>query len=359
MALEKASYVNHFRTAYLPENAKADVPADAPSFQEDPQGAITFYKTMTEEDVIAGKSIDEYRVLQYLDQMTQQEKVAVADYIRNNYQIKLRIPRGKIALAEARDSLEGKMQFVYLEVLFEITPREMFVLLYSLEGKKDDEATAKKEDKDYYVCASADCLPDIQPAIIMGEGEKRVTFYYEKGINIRSPENQGKLKKMYDLIMQANALMPERPVNIVRLSQGGSPPNNCGYEYIDLPLDDQNYLDGLAHELGHSLYNLRQGSKRDEHWEEIYNLSREDRRYELVDESNYKYLQDAFGHPNEDPEEMFASAFGAYLMHPDELIAYIIDPDTPQKTKECGIAIFNYLRDEIFGGKVFCQKDPF
>ncbi|HEX5034507.1 MAG TPA: hypothetical protein VFW62_08515, partial [bacterium] len=59
--------------------------------------------------------------------------------------------------------------------------------------------------------------------------------------------------------------------------------------------------------------------------------------------------------------EAFASAGTAYYGAADAMAEFILHPETPEGMRLVGTAAWCYLRDRVFGGKVFTERgeDPF
>ncbi|MFA4967339.1 MAG: hypothetical protein WC624_03870 [Candidatus Margulisiibacteriota bacterium] len=144
---------------------------------------------------------------------------------------------------------------------------------------------------------------------------------------------------------------------------------------ITIDIWDPQYLDQLTHEAGHAVFY----GKDPMDWRFIFYYSLGDQKWELLKDSSYyspdyKALRNRFpssrpfyarygapfiGHPEDNPSELFASAFTYFNNHPDRLLSRIIHPYTPKGQPKLGELAYLYMRDVIFSGKTFTQKDPF
>ncbi len=188
--------------------------------------------------------------------------------------------------------------------------------------------------------------------ISIGEGSQKIVFRSKKRID----KEIGKLKQIYKLVSELNAYIPSMPVQKVVIIEKG------GYYYpkdhkIGIPLASD-FLDTVAHEMGHAIFRVR--LVKDELWKKIYYLSLGDKNYEILKDFYYgKSLDTNAGHPWDNADELFASSFAIYRLHPDTFIKTLLDPNTKKSRLRFGKLIFLYLRDKIFNGRIFSESPPF
>lgn len=214
-------------------------------------------------------------------------------------------------------------------------------------------------------------LPELNNVVI-GERNARVTFTPETVLGRVSPinlqENCDKLVKIYDLINELNTMIPSRPIRGVAIVRQFTDSEYHSYDHrLDIALDE-NYLETTAHEMGHAIFSVLLGGNgtedhnlavKDELWQKIYYLSLGSESYEIVDDSNY-YGEDspeAAGHPYDDASELFASALAVYRLYPDRFLENLSNPETPEETLRVGRLIYEFMRDKIFTGRTFSERD--
>jgi len=116
----------------------------------------------------------------------------------------------------------------------------------------------------------------------------------------------------------------------------------------------------LVHEMGHGIYSKKFGQDKD--WGLVYDLGLGWENYEIIDDSNYlPGADDSRGHPHSSLTESFASAVNAYYLHADTFKAYIQNRATPERMRSFGRLAWCFMRERIFGGRVFTsdKRDPF
>lgn len=138
------------------------------------------------------------------------------------------------------------------------------------------------------------------------------------------------------------------------------------------------YLNTFAHEFGHVIFRKADSLA----WRMIYLFSLGRRRFDIVRDSlytdgwredikgPYRGIPDrnepvnwdhpyAPGHPWANPNELFASAFAAFILHPQMLADKINAESTLKDTARFGTLMYLYLRDDVFLGWAPLGKDPF
>ena len=333
------------------------------SFDDNPGEAVKLWKQMLSEDIQAGKQIKDYRVFTLFQNLPQEQRNKIAEYIRSNFTLELSYPPGKICLAVEKDALENKLK--------NYSPKNLIVFLYSINGEKKAELPLPKEGDParpeiyegsykHLLGMSPSTIPgeetvkQLQNMIIMGEGDNEVIFYIMEGLNIGNNE-KNKIKEMYNLIVKLNEIIPSKPVREVNIVSEGDSFYNQFDHGIEIYFNETALLGITAHEMGHAIFNVLR-IEEDKLWQKIYWLSLGFKNYEIVDDSNYDKVPDVFGHPYDNASELFASSFKTYILYSDKLIENILDPDTKNEAQKMGKLIFYYLRDRIFSGKVFSEK---
>ena len=198
--------------------------------------------------------------------------------------------------------------------------------------------------------------------IVVTSEDVKVTFFVENKELFNTPEETGKLIVIADLVRQLNPYVHGEPVLKVRILDT----QEFIGEYLSAEheillskkvLNEADYLHTIAHEMGHAIDCSMPKDK--EFWQKLYIYSLGFGRYGLVADSNYTLTGGYYGHPFRGSHELFASAFAAYVMHPEELLECINDPGLLESTRLMGKILYCYIRDNIFGGRVFGKEDPF
>ncbi len=116
-----------------------------------------------------------------------------------------------------------------------------------------------------------------------------------------------------------------------------------------------------VHEFMHHLFNDREIFKDTDWTETIYPLCLGGQNYELLQDANYlRGTSNEKGHPWDNANEAFASGASAFYFSADQLVTFILHPETSPEMAEFGKLVWCYLRDRVFG-RVFTQDglDPF
>lgn len=149
--------------------------------------------------------------------------------------------------------------------------------------------------------------------------------------------------------------------------------NTCGVSVYS-----PDYLEVFTHEFGHITFRKADSLA----WRLIYLFSLGGlRRFDIVKDAQYSNgwqedlkgplrgapisgepiswdHQNAPGHPWANADELFASAFNAFVLHSQILVDKIQAEDTAPDMSRLGVLIYLYLRDEVFLGQTFLDKDP-
>ncbi|MFA4967848.1 MAG: hypothetical protein WC624_06505 [Candidatus Margulisiibacteriota bacterium] len=150
-----------------------------------------------------------------------------------------------------------------------------------------------------------------------------------------------------------------------------------GRNMICIDMYHRDHINSMLHETGHIVFDKADSLP----WRLIYCFALGDRsrfnlfkdssfipdwhQAEIAREQGWGFIDKPDpgrgpGHPWDNPNELFASAFHAYTAFPDELARRIQDPKTPKDAARAALLVFLYLRDEVFFGKTFFdQADPF
>ncbi|MCX5727152.1 MAG: HEAT repeat domain-containing protein [Candidatus Saganbacteria bacterium] len=341
---------------------EAPISKENTSFDDNPQEAVECWRQMLAEDIRAGKRINEYRVLVLFQNLPQEQKYKIAEYIRSNFSLKLNFPPGKICLAEEKDALEDKLE--------NYSAKHLLVLLYSITVGKETKLISDRKHPAISMIydnssgqsivfslgqskafSSSEQIVTGSNTVTIGSGERKIAF--EGEIKETNPK---KIMQIHDLVAELNEIIPSNKIHKVKIVQ------DIGGLYS---LDDPNmvsvstdFINTTAHEMGHAIFHVLL-EKKDPLWQRIYYLSLEFKSYEIVDDSNYADLSDIYGHPFDSANELFASSLAAYTLNSEKFLKYILDPDTGEETRKIGKSIFIYLRDKIFNGKVYSRDDPF
>jgi|GEM_PF-5758991 len=156
------------------------------------------------------------------------------------------------------------------------------------------------------------------------------------------------------------------------------PPNNriAGFWEQDFRLNPEEFgftsfagqvVPYVFHELSHVLFDRNVRNKPIQRgWTALFEMARGMgpftlvSAFELFDDSNYAEVLDEFGHPAENEYEFFASSVATFCQFADQLARNIENALDPT-SKRIGIMAWVFLRDKIFGGRVFTVEgnDPF
>lgn len=210
--------------------------------------------------------------------------------------------------------------------------------------------------------------PYSQPLLDKGKAQKieiwqddtKTTFYVENIESYNSGQDIARMNEISELISRMNIYVNGEKVRSVSIV------NNCPYsghynhitheiEISSEVFRGPNYLSVIAHEMGHA---IGLSMPKDEQWLKIFYFSLGSGRYAILSRGNY-VLSKTYGHHFFNPNELFASAVMAYVVHPERLVECTNDPGNMEGTRELGAAIFCYLRDKVFNGRSFCRVDPF
>lgn len=77
----------------------------------------------------------------------------------------------------------------------------------------------------------------------------------------------------------------------------------------------------------------------------------------VVKESTFLRTKPHYGHPQDNPHELFASSINAFCLHAASFAEMILSGKNIDEIK-FGRLIWGFLRDELFSGQVFLDKDP-
>ena len=184
------------------------------------------------------------------------------------------------------------------------------------------------------------------PSAITLEREKLVFKFTKelKGTRLDPRE----ILKSFRLAVELNKCMPERPVqNIIFINE------DDGFYFSDIHTMTVNplILTDLAHEMGHAAYHAF-SVHYDENWKKIHCMLLACGINRTLNE----YFGDGYSVINLSPTETFADLFSIYVTDPQMFIDKIADKET---TSEAGKLIWCYMRDHVFKGKYFLDKDPF
>lgn len=119
----------------------------------------------------------------------------------------------------------------------------------------------------------------------------------------------------------------------------------------------------IRHEILHSVYHQLQ-EKKPASIERLRNIYADAMKADTGLIFNDEFYMDVFlhaGHPMHNDNEFFAGAAHAFSHHGDRLAQHIQDPRTTPETRAYATAMWRFLRDDVFHGKVFTQdgQDPF
>jgi len=180
-----------------------------------------------------------------------------------------------------------------------------------------------------------------------------VTIEYYKEL-----EDKGTLIAIANMADGLNRLFPNTQNKVIALTGLGSAAGSHGD--IDLSPLGSHIISTYVHEFGHI-------AQDDQH--DTSNLQRlllaawDDKNYLIIKDSTYEKPvsgQMENGHI-ENQHELFASTFRAYFYDADQFVRFIKNASTPDAMKNFGLAMWSYMRDRVFHGKVFTadKKDPF
>ena len=168
--------------------------------------------------------------------------------------------------------------------------------------------------------------------VILGRDGSQITFDFLDGLPANR-EQWGLVGQIYRIVLQMNVMVswPVSHLAIRKSMLESSTPLN-EFEFI------------IIHEIAHHLFR------------QIANKKEINRIFALSLGSNlFEFLNKTISsQPHESPEELFASFCLVYFTHPEELLLSI-----PDESRRLTIALWCFLRDHIFKGLAFSNKDPF
>jgi len=121
------------------------------------------------------------------------------------------------------------------------------------------------------------------------------------------------------------------------------------------------------HEAGHALFHsIKTTDKKTKiwfsdfttNWYLIDKIAHWQKLFDLVKDSNFEKNSPTFGHPADNPGELFASSIHAFCLHANQFSTRILTTQNQNKQR-FGRLIWTFLRDELFSGKAFLPTDPF
>jgi len=127
--------------------------------------------------------------------------------------------------------------------------------------------------------------------------------------------------------------------------------------------DEHVRLGRYVHEFGQRVFSSKFGIKKDPDLDKLLLASWYEQNYLIIKDSTYVHPEltmDALGHINSE-DELFASSVFSFYYEGDQLASFIADPGTPPPMRSFGAAMWSYMRDKMFDGRVFTEDgfDPF
>ncbi|MFA6170569.1 MAG: hypothetical protein WCW67_02790 [Candidatus Margulisiibacteriota bacterium] len=178
-----------------------------------------------------------------------------------------------------------------------------------------------------------------------------------------------KQESIRNLVAELNGIIPQRPVTKVKIHPCYGHYNPETQE-ITVPVKTDDYLDPVAHEMGHAIYETRlKNTLFGDFWGQIYQVSLGWKNYQLLKDDSYispasltiihEQCNMQWGHGTNEPSELFASALTIYRRHSDQYLARLYLPGLPEKSRRFGKLVFLFMRDYVFDGRYFSGVDPF
>jgi hypothetical protein len=355
-------------------------------FKNNPETKIALWISILKTDLMNNSlSLCDYKIYSLFAKMTQEQRNIIGWYLVNLFKeknIMPQYPAHKIVLCNETDELQHS-------IVMDFNPNHLIVLINSL--RPEIKIIMKKEmiigDSIIYKCAQEkfhnnpwgniktpfppffppligiDHMPHkakkshetpIKPKVFSFGG---VIFNLDKSVDAGSREDISNIKEQYLYIKLLNSYIPGKQVRhgsvfkVPGLSPAYLPDNSVDINIL--------YPKAIVHEMGHAIYTAKytkqyyDGLGNNREWIRIFSLALGGNTHEIVDDSNYEIDQDAFGHPYDNGSEFFASSVSAYVLFADDFLMSILDPSTPAMMRKVGIAVFCFLRDKVFNGKVF------
>ncbi|MFC1767285.1 HEAT repeat domain-containing protein [Candidatus Margulisiibacteriota bacterium] len=357
----------------------------AEDFRKDPKKTVKILREMLRLDFETDKSIKEYRTMKCLYKLHMQRNT-LARYIKDNYNVYLKLPKNKLSLAKAKDELESFVkdhsQEHLIVLLYSITAEnrqrapeppeweilyDRFMRFIGMREPKErpiDLTIAVKDEKEYFKEGKK---------ISYGKAGNIIVLTINCDDLVKSPENSANLRKVHRLVSLLNTFIPAKPVKTITIEDGTGGHYRTEEHEVGIAafgIEYHEFIGTVAHEMGHALFAVLLAAQddfdhhsKDKSWNNIYLHLLKNKSFEIVDDSNYQEEDDRYGHPHSSPNELFASSVASFVVHPEKLVQNINDPDTAKEEILPGKAIYCYLRDNVFkgvfkDGKFIPQESP-
>ncbi|MDO8494414.1 MAG: hypothetical protein Q7S68_03665 [Deltaproteobacteria bacterium] len=157
------------------------------------------------------------------------------------------------------------------------------------------------------------------------------------------------------VVASINRALPERKkIRELSFSKEDCGGTYHGGEKMSLPVDRMPYdllVHTVVHEIGHAVFDTLDQDQV-ERWNQLWQYSLGENSSEIFDDSNYGDWPDTMGHPTEVSfipnrgrlgTELFASAFAAILLHPDQVKLFMEHSSTTPSMKLLGQAAITEL----------------
>jgi hypothetical protein len=345
---------------------------ECPATQEFP---VDEWLTTLSEDLATQPLFNNYRTYRDFQTMSQEARNAAALYIVQTFDIAgndLGLPSGQIGLAAARNSVASLYDRYATICGHNWTGAELLILLQAAWEKTDwDSGSLSSLAAPPVIAPPTNLTSDIarieiinDQTIALGEGAARIELSFPNGLP-ETTEQWELVNRTYQRAIELNSFT-DHPLTSIAINF-----SNClggtGYDYLDdsLRLETNRsyneYEQVITHEWAHFFYahNIEHDETQLTNLNNIRILLMGFQGHELVDDSNYSHSLDYAGHPEDSPDELLASSCADFHLHADELLANIDNPSLPRATRQAAIALWCFIRDNVFQGQTFTERDPF
>jgi len=337
-------------TAIIYTATGTGIPAKIPvltmaGFKKNPRAFIELLRKELKSDIGSGAHLDDFSTCKFFNSLSQKERDEIAAFLKKNYAISLRAP-AKLVLAIAKDAID------YGETTY--LARHLIVTIYSIDGPAVKEKKPENKPKDDGKYRNV--------PIEFGSGSEKVTFLIGYDQLSRTPEARASLKGAYEVIRMLNAFIPSKPLQMMEINtyetEAGEYARRRHRVTISPEMVRRSLMEYIVgHEVGHAIFDVLFAKNDEEYdystdqaWNNIYLKILLDRQFEILDDSTLKDLHDAYGHPYDNPNEMFASSIVAFVLLPERFMGFVNDNDTSKSTRKLSRMIYCYMRDKVFKG---------
>jgi len=373
-----------------------------------PDESIKKLRLMLDADLraVPARPVEEYKTFKYLARMNIQP---LCSQILLNYRLELGYPGNSIMLAKAKSRLLEAYECLNKDpnkperICMDFTPYEAIVLIYSMlepgarhgtmaeikplrympdEGKNpgminkllshlDDNNLLRLE---YYLFS--------KPRMTVRDRVDRMTIIMDDRSMLTDTDTDNRVLKMYDYARRMGMLLSLNPITRVSISDDIGVSSYIEWAHLPLVTVDikpliniskkdfykKNFRDTFAHEYGHYVFDAKFIDPQDEigpyhDCNKLFVLFQEYDAWEIARDAEYTDESISYGHPNDAPTELFASAFVAYTLYPDKMLNFIkhlnVNKRQQRDMQMLGRLLWCYMRDDVFLGRTFTKEDPY